>query len=283
MQIGRSEKVAVMPHVALEAVRKCSCENASPKDLEKVLAADPGLAARVIKIANCPLYTTSGDVTTVSGAVQVLGLRALKGVIFAAAYDEAIAHVPGNAGIDRKAIWVHSLLTAFAAREMAPRLGGESDKAYVAGLLHEIGLITLARHAPEVVSRILAAAEKEGRSTDDVSIDVLGFTAGDLGAVIAESWRLGAHVAAAATFITRPALDSSEVTRPITFSVAAGHVLALRATAKPGEEIAIPAGLQEHLESFSQKEIEELMGRVQMGVQEVTSAFAPSPPGRGQG
>ncbi len=274
MQIGRSERVAVMPHVALEALRKCSDSDASPKDLEKVLAADPGLSARVIKLANCPLYTTGAEVTTVSGAVQVLGLRALKGVIYAAAYDEAIAHVPGAAGIDRKAMWLHSLLTAFAAREMAPYFEGEQDKAYVSGLLHEIGLITLARHAPEVVARILAAAEQEARPIDEVATDVLGFTAGDLGAVIAEKWRLGEHVAAAARYITRPALDASDITRPTTLSVAAGHVLALKATAKPGQEVNAPASLQERLAAFPQEELDSLMERANAGVQEVTSVFS---------
>lgn len=266
--------MAVMPHVALEALRKCSDADASPKDLEKVLAADPGLSARVIKLANCPLYTTGAEVTTVSAAVQVLGLRTLKGVIYAAAYDEAIAHVPGTSGIDRKAIWVHSLLTAFAAQELAPRFEGDKDKAYVAGLLHEIGLITLARHAPEVVARILAAAEQEGRSIDDVATDVLGFTAGDLGAVIAEKWRLGGHVAAAARYVNRPALDSSDSTRPTTFAVAAGHVLALREVAKPGQEVAVPPSLQECLNGFTQEEVDSLLERIHAGVHEITSVFS---------
>lgn len=273
MQIGRSEKVAVMPHVALEALRKCSAENASPKNLEKVLAADPGLSARVIKLANCPLYTTGAEVATVSAAVQVLGLRTLKGVIFAAAYDEAIANVPGTAGIDRKAIWMHSLLTAFAAREVAPRFDADRDKAYVAGLLHEIGLITLARHAPGVASRIIAASEQEGRPLDDVASDVLGFTSGDLGAVIAEKWRLGEHVAAAARYLTRPVLDGSDATRPTTFAVALGHVLALRAAAKPGQEVEVPSSLVGGCEGLEREELDGIMERAQSGVREVASAF----------
>lgn len=274
MQIGRSEKVAVMPHVALEALRRCSGADASPKDLEKVLAADPGLSARVIKLANCPLYTTGAQVTTVSGAVQVLGLRALKGVIYAVAYDEAIAHVPGNAGIDRKAIWVHSLFTAFAAREFAPHYDADRDKAYVAGLLHEIGLIILARHAPAVVARILATAQQETRTIDDVATEVLGFTAGDLGAAIAEKWRLGDHIAAAAKYIGRPALDSCDLTRPTTFSVAAGHVLALKATAKPGQDAKPPGSLVELLEALPEEELATVIERANAGVQEVTSVFS---------
>lgn len=273
MQIGRSEKVAVMPHVALEALRKCSVEDVSPKELEKVLAADPGLSARVIKLANCPLYTTGAEVTTVSAAVQVLGLRALKGVIFAAAYDEAISNVPGSAGIDRKAIWLHSLLTAFAAREIAPRFDADKDKAYVAGLLHEIGLVTLARHAPEVVSRIIAASEQGGRSLDDTASDVLGFTPGDLGAVIAEKWRLGKHAAAAARYLTRPALDGSAATRPTTFAVALGHVLALRAAPKPGQEVEVPPNLVGVCETLEGEELDGIMERAQSGVREVASAF----------
>lgn len=274
MQIGRSEKVAVMPHVALEALRKCSAEDVAPKDLEKVLAADPGLSARVIKLANCPLYTTGAEVTTVSAAVHVLGIRTLKGVIFAAAYDEAIANVPGSAGIDRKAIWMHSLLTAFSAREIAPSCDADRDKAYVAGLLHEIGLITLARHAPEVVSRILAACEQEGKEVDDAAYDVLGFTTGDLGAVIADKWRLGEHVAAAARHLTRPALDCSDATRPTTFAVALGHVLALRAAAKPGQEVEVAASLREHLAGLDPEELDAITERAQAGVREVASVFA---------
>lgn len=108
---------------------------------------------------------------------------------------------------------------------------------------------------------------------DDVASDVLGFTSGDLGAVIAEKWRLGEHVAAAARYLTRPALDGSDATRPTTFAVAWGHVLALRAAAKPGQEVEVPPSLMGCCGGLEPEEIDAIMERAQSGVREVASAF----------
>jgi HD-like signal output (HDOD) protein len=249
-----------MPHVALKALKMCALEGTAPKDLEVVLSADPGLSAKVLKLANSPLYTMGHEIRTVGGAVQLLGLRTLRGVIFSAAYDEAISGIGGS--LDKKALWAHSLATAIGARLLANSQAVDPEDAYTAGLLHQIGLVTLARIAPEVVDKLLKRCRKEARPIHEVAADVLGFLPGDLGAVVAERWSLGKHVAAAARYYWNPDLDEDTETHRTTVCVGLAHYFASQITAEPTPSIGVSVIIQKILDDLGEDGQEALRDEI---------------------
>ncbi len=55
-----------MPHVASEALRKIAEPDSSADEIQKVLARDPALAARVLKLANSSFYARSRTIATAS-------------------------------------------------------------------------------------------------------------------------------------------------------------------------------------------------------------------------
>ncbi len=117
------------------------------------LHADPGLAARVLKVANAPYYRQAGHIGTVDRAVAVLGLTAIRGVAASGCLDRLTPPRSGT-GFDPERFRLHSLAVACAARQLSDFSGaGIASEAYMAGLLHDIGWLLLVKVDPAAMAR----------------------------------------------------------------------------------------------------------------------------------
>ncbi len=127
------------PKVAVAAVLDC-------------LRAEPGLAARVLKVANAPYYRQAGNIGTVDRAVAVLGLTAIRGVAASGCLDRLTPPRSGMA-FDPERFRLHSLAVACAAQQLAQISGtGVASEAYMAGLLHDIGWLLLVKADPHAMA-----------------------------------------------------------------------------------------------------------------------------------
>lgn len=111
-------------------------------ELGRLVAGDPALSARTLRVANSAFYRRSGEVGTVSRALQVLGMATVKGIAAAACLDRAVSAQAGAAGEEAKRLRRHSLEVACAAqllaRQVRPALEAE---AFMCGVLHDIGML----------------------------------------------------------------------------------------------------------------------------------------------
>jgi HD-like signal output (HDOD) protein len=136
------------PNVEIAAVLDC-------------LRAEPGLAARVLKVANAPYYRQAGNIGTVDRAVAVLGLTAIRGVAASGCLDRLTPPRSGTA-FDPDRFRLHSLAVACAAQELASATGaGMAGEAYMAGLLHDIGWLLLVKADPAAVARYQPPADAD--------------------------------------------------------------------------------------------------------------------------
>lgn len=109
------------------------------------LKREPALTARVLKVANSPYYRQSGHVGTLERAVQMLGLTAIRGIAAAACLDRSAPPRAGQA-FDPEAFRLHSLAVACAAQALSKAANaGVDGEAFMTGLLHDIGILLLAK------------------------------------------------------------------------------------------------------------------------------------------
>lgn len=108
-----------------------------------LVAANPVLAGNVLKIANSPLYGLRAAIATVEQAIAVVGLGNVRALVFAELLERV--EIPGGPTRPaRGAMWTHMAQTAVLARRIAPAFSGlDAGVAYTAGLLHDIGKLTL--------------------------------------------------------------------------------------------------------------------------------------------
>lgn len=118
----------------------------STSEVARLVASDPGLCARVLRVANSAWFARQGEITTIDQALTVLGTDSVKAIAAAACLDHVLPGFHGDAGFDAFAFVRHSQASAVAsvalAEKVRPRLAAD---AYVAGLLHNLGVAVQVR------------------------------------------------------------------------------------------------------------------------------------------
>jgi len=185
-----------------EVVRKMREMIADPKsgaaDVGKLVAQDPPLAAKVLKIANSAFYGLAQRTVSTEQACTILGLRVLRNVVTQAAVMTRYEHLGGR-GLDLDALWRHCQLVAqvsfHLARASRANLGLTPEEIQACGLLHDLGKVVLLESLGDEYATVLDLSRTQGLPTHVAEKRILGFDHTDVGALVAVQWGLPATVA----------------------------------------------------------------------------------------
>lgn len=155
-------------------------------DIAEIIAVDPGLAAKVISLANSPAFGFAHRVDSVERAVALIGMKEIYGLVVSTA---VIEYFDQDNRFDFRQFWRRSMACAAAARVMARSVGvRDRGGAFAAGLLHDLGRAVLAHTLPEQYG------ELDHEVTDDSLIEtegkLFGISHPEVGFVLAEAWDL---------------------------------------------------------------------------------------------
>lgn len=202
----RTREIAELPPlspVANQLLALLSDEDVNVNVLARTIELDPGLTARIVGLGRSAFFGYAGAVYTVRDAiVRVLGVKTVKSLALTLALSRRFPVDP-RLGLDMPAFWATSLLTAAAARNLAPKLALEEtvgpEAAYLAGLLHDLGLLVMAHLYPAETAEVFA--EASGATYDaaavlDLETEIIGTDHHRLGSLIAERWHLPPEVVA---------------------------------------------------------------------------------------
>ncbi len=146
-----------LPDVVLAIREAVQDDRKGVPHIARLLQTDPVLAARVLKIANSPLYNTGTTLTDIKLAVSRLGLITTRNLITALAMHNLFT-VKSFAMRERiRQLWQHSCHVAALTQVLArTQRGLSADKALLAGLLHDIGVLPIlvyADYIPELYEK----------------------------------------------------------------------------------------------------------------------------------
>lgn len=163
----------------------------------RCLKSEPALAALVLKVSNSAYYRQSRSVGTLDRALQVLGLSAIRGIAAAGCMDRV--PVPSVDGaLDAGGFRRHSLAVAVAAQELSRRAAAGVDaEAFMAGLLHDIGIVLLARLRPQQVALVAELPVTDPRSRLQAEASLIGANHAQCAAMLANVWGLPVWLGAA--------------------------------------------------------------------------------------
>ncbi len=162
-------------------------------DVDRILQclhAEPVLAARVLKVANAPYYGQSGRVGSVQRAVALLGLSAIRGIAAAGALDRLTPARAGNP-FDTLRFRRHSGAVAVAAQALSRKAGCDIDgEAFLAGLLHDIGVLLLVKADPAAMASFDLAAAAHASQGALAEQQHFGLAHEEAGAILIDAWAL---------------------------------------------------------------------------------------------
>lgn len=234
------QELSSLPQTLSEVVRLAGIESTSTADFAQVLMRDPGLTARLLRLVNSPFYAGKREISTVSQAVLTLGTRA----VIALALSTSIYDLTGKwqSSVDRVRFWRHSLEVAIASRMIAEATHFICpEEAFVAGLLHDIGLLVLEKSFPDKFARIWTKADA-GEVIHELEESVWGTSHARVGQFLLEQWNLPPVVVQAVglhhnEFV--PGADDEEFR--LAQIVALGNLISrFRITGKPSKIVVDP-------------------------------------------
>lgn len=160
--------------------------------IEKLVAFDASIAAQCLKMANSPLYGAR-HVENIGTAVSILGLRRVQSILLTCSLNKAVPK--DRWGVDPTVFWRHSLGCALVTRKLAEAIGyPDLEQAYLAGLLHDLGIIVSSIICPDGFRHALKLAASREVPLNVCEAEEMGFTHCETGSIIAKQWRLSDDV-----------------------------------------------------------------------------------------
>jgi HD-like signal output (HDOD) protein len=161
-------------------------------DLKKVVqlvSYDKTIAAQCLRMANSALYGRAKPTESIRAAVLSLGIRRVEDILLTCCLHRFSSGTKW--GGDPLVFWRHSLGCAAVTNELALRIGySDPDKAYLAGLLHDLGILVNSLAYPEEYGKVLTAAAARSVPLLEQEMQELGFTHCESGSLLGVMWQL---------------------------------------------------------------------------------------------
>jgi putative nucleotidyltransferase with HDIG domain len=178
-----------MPTLVLDVLRLLDNPEIGGDRVAAAIGRDPVITARVLRLANSAAYMRVRRVATIRDAIMLLGFSTVRGQVLAAAlYDVFKVGAVGYA-LTQEALWQHSVAVGTCARYLAAQGGRNSDAAFEAGLLHDIGKIVLGKSLRSGYAEVLKLVQ-EGSDFCAAERQVLGCDHAEVGAEAGKRWNL---------------------------------------------------------------------------------------------
>ncbi len=188
--IANANKLFTLADICLHINSLVRDPNSSMDEIGRLVSHDPALAFRVLKLANSALYSHTNNIKTIEQALMKIGTDELCNIALATSAALVFRGV-GQHRINLHDYWLHSVYSAMLARDIYQHYTKKNQgELFVAGLLHNIGLLVVLERLPyfavslaDVVGREKKALQFETRT--------LGFSFSDVSSGLLKYWGIG--------------------------------------------------------------------------------------------
>ncbi len=269
--------IATLPEITLKIIELVESPTSTAQDLHKVIANDPALCSRILKVVNSAFYGLPGQIGSINRAIVLLGMNAVKNIAIAASLAKLFRGGSITPDFSAKDLWTHSIATATACKMIADTLKiGLSDEAFLAGLIHDIGVIVEIQYDRHKLIDVVSRVKPDGSGVPSADMlaaeaDVFGATHQDFGQGLCEKWKFPKSFALVTGYHHRPMELASDMRTLVNIVCVGDHIAAgakqgfrldLRTDQPPadvlddlrlsGEQVAaVTAKLPEQLETVS--------------------------------
>ncbi|MFH1760996.1 MAG: HDOD domain-containing protein [bacterium] len=196
-----------LPTVVAKMIELVDNPKTSASSLSKLISTDQALTAKILKLANSAYYGFPREITTVNLAIVVLGFNTVKDMGLSVSVLDAFPDMEDIEHFEMSSFWEHSIGVGVGAKMLARSFGYRvSGEAFVGGLLHDVGKLILNQYLHSDFISILKKAHKDRVDFREVEMEVIGTTHSQVGAWLAEKWRLPRIIVDSISFHHNPEL-----------------------------------------------------------------------------
>jgi HD-like signal output (HDOD) protein/ActR/RegA family two-component response regulator len=180
------------PFTVAKVLQLAESEKSAAGDLAKVIQADPVISAQLLKISNSVLFASlNRRIASVKDAIIRVGFRETKRLVMSMSVMTLFSDQNKNLGFDRTDFWYHSLVCGIISERLAKQIGTLSaEEAFLAGILHDFGILLLDEFFPAIFSKALEETVDKGQQFIKSEKALLGVTHNDMLAELFTKWKL---------------------------------------------------------------------------------------------
>lgn len=199
-----------LPAVAVRVLELTQTKDVSMDELASTIQKDQALTAKVLKTVNSSFYGLRRPCASISQAIVMLGLSAVKSLALGFSLVTAV-HTSSASEFDFVPYWRRGLYTAVAARCISHEAGhATEDEAFLGGLLQDIGMIAMFHGLGRTYLEILMRADADHRALIRYELSELELQHPDVGAMLCERWKLPPELLMPVRFHERPTAAPQE-------------------------------------------------------------------------
>ena len=186
-------ELPALPEIILRLDAMLMNPEAEITEVVKLLETEPVVVGRVLSLANSALYSSGRhEASSIQRAVQRLGFKTVRNLLYAAKLPDMFVDLPPDIHLR---YWEHSLTVGLLTRNLVVmrRVEDESlpDAGFLAGLMHDIGLLVFIQLIPEEYMLLLSEGERADGQNHILEQDQFGLDHAELGAMYLEHhWKL---------------------------------------------------------------------------------------------
>lgn len=203
--VKKISSIATLPEVTARIVATVEDPNSNAAQLNRIVAHDPALVTRILKVVNSAFYGLPGQIASVERAIVLLGINAIKNIAVAASLGKLFKGVKLGAGFTPRDLWTHCIAVAVSARDLAKQMRVPLvDEAFLAGMIHDVGLLVSLQVFPEKLVEACERAKVEESHFCDIEHALIQMDHQQLGQNLCEQWKFPRSCQLVAGYHHRP-------------------------------------------------------------------------------
>lgn len=198
-------KIPTLPEVMTRVLEVLEDQKSCVDDITAILAADPIITARILRLANSPFFGSRFQIDSIHRAIVTVGFEAVKQLALATTVLDSLASRPQNS-LEPEDFWMHALGSAKAAQLLAfstPEIG-MPEACFTAGLLHDLGKYILALSLGDDYAAVLQKANESEAPLYLVEQRCLKTDHGEVAGWLAQRWNFPEVIVAAVKHTNEP-------------------------------------------------------------------------------
>jgi HD-like signal output (HDOD) protein len=200
--VGKIDKLPSMPKTFQALSKALSNHNVFTDDITSIIENDIAVTAKILQLANSAFFSLPKRITDISQAVNFIGINTLKNLTFSEGTFNAL-EVDSSTLLQIEQLHKDSYLSAKVAKNMIMDTN-QSEDAYIAGLLHDIGRLIFMVYLPKEYKKALQMAQKNNLELDIVEKRIFGVTHSQIGAYLLGIWGIPYNIVEAVAYQNDP-------------------------------------------------------------------------------
>ncbi|MAY42866.1 MAG: hypothetical protein CMI05_11220 [Oceanospirillaceae bacterium] len=217
--VGKVGCLPSPPKLYTQLTDAVNSEMADLTEISEIVEQDPAVVAQVMKQVNSAFFGFNRTITDLKEAISMLGVRNLRSLALSSQLNNQFKSSNDWDRFSFEQLNQRSLLVARLAQALCRRAGANKitqDQAFLAGLLHDIGVLIMASHDADQYKKLLNYSVKKQKPIYLVEKAAFGFFHGEVAGALLALWNLPPQVIEAVMLHHVPHLSKETSFSPLT-------------------------------------------------------------------